>query len=144
MNEISPVQARFLSRDAKAYARELVRKSSEALQKTIKEYAGFAHMASADLGGGLVGWSADVGFRYATVLASKPGDGIRGWIARHASLVSGSASGAIGTVGYVANALTNTKAPLSWWREAGRAAAGTLSMFGVDRALTNALGLPKL
>lgn len=144
-NEISAVRARYLSRDAKEYARELARKSTEALRKTIEEHSGLLNMASADVAGGLLGWSLDVGSRLGTLKLANPGAaGIRGWVARNASNVSASISGAVGTAGYLANALTNRAAPMSWWREAGRTAAGTLSIFGLDRLASRALKIPQL
>lgn len=144
MNDLSPVKARFLSREAKEYAKSLVRKSTAALQASIKEQTGLGHMGVVDVGGGALGWGADVALRYATMAAAKPGDGIRGFISRNASHVSGAASGVIGAAGYVANALTNKASPLSWSREVLRTATGTLSMFGADRTLTKFLKLPKL
>lgn len=144
MDSLSPVKARFLSRDAKEYAKELVRKSSQALQASIKEQTGVAHMALVDVGGGAVGWALDVGSRYGTLALAKPGDGIRGFVARHASVVSGTASSVVGTAAWVANALTNEKAPLPWYREAIRTASGTLSWFGLDRVLTKTLKLRQL
>jgi hypothetical protein len=144
-NEISAVRARYLSREAKDYARDLARKSTEALRKTIQEHSGLLNMASADLAGGLLGWSLDVGSRLGTLKLAKPGgDGVRGWVARHANNVSATVSGTLGTAGYIANALTNKTAPMSWWREAGRTASGTLSIFGLDRAVSKALKIPQL
>lgn len=137
MNELSPIKARFLSRDAKEYAKSLVRKSTQALQASIKEQTGVAHMAVVDVGGGVLGWGADVGLRLATRKAGKEGaEGVRGFIHRNAAYVSGVASSALGTAGWVANAVTNEHAPLSWPRETIRTAAGTLAMFGLDRSLT--------
>lgn len=144
-NEISAVKARYLSRDAKEYARELARKSTEALRKTIKEHSGLLNMASADLAGGLLGWSLDVGSRLGTFKLASPGaDGVRGWVARNATNVSATLSSAVGTAGYVVNAVTNKTAPMNWWREAARTASGTLSIFGLDRFASKALKIPQL
>lgn len=144
-NEMSAVKARYLSREAREYARALAHRSTEALKQSIKDHSGFLNMASADLVGGLAGWSLDVASRLATLKAAKPGaDGVRGWIGRNATNISATLSSTVGAGGYVLNAWTNKTAPLSWWREAGRTASGTLSIFGLDRFASKALKIPPL
>jgi len=143
MTELSPVKARLMAHEAKEYAKSLAQKSTAAFVKSMKEQTGLGHMAFVDLGGGLVGWISDVGLRYATQAVGKKGaTGLRGWVDTHGAMVSGTASGLIGTAAYVGNALTNKVAPLKWYREMARAASGTLSIFGLDRTLTAALRLP--
>lgn len=81
MNEISAVKARLIGHEAKEYARQLVRKSNEAMVRSLKEQSNLVHIPSVDIGGDPLRWGLAVGVRYATLGLAKPGGGIPGWVA---------------------------------------------------------------
>ena len=129
---------------AEAYASRAKRATLAAIKERMPHLADNSINAAEHIGGGLVGWGAELGTRAIIDKLAQPNEkGEVGTVGKYKDYVKGGVSLVLEGVGVLVNAGLSGSTEGSMPRRVAMQASATQLLFGADRLLTKALGLPQ-
>lgn len=140
IKDLSPKQQKA----AEVYAARAKRATIAALKEKMPHLADNSINAAEHLGGGLLGWGAELGTRAVIDKLAQPNDkGELGIVGKYKDYFKGGVSLALGGVGVLVNAGLAGSTEGSMARRVAMQTSTTHLLFGADRLLTKAFGLPQ-